>query len=214
MEKNILLNIVLCGVFTMSEQSMAQSPQGDKVNAESQKEWVILAHPDDVKKIRNIWKEFALLKDLKVESEKEKKELKRVMDFMAKPAENITLNDLKKLHRVRSIQVNRLGVFKYPYFHCRFTRKKGNMFFEKTSGSQRKSGIVLNDEPTQLVFLGAHTVNDNPQKEYSRLMTVPPSDRSHDIVGVFVKRAGKVFAIFSWESLATKRGLIEFYEFK
>ena len=66
----------------------------------------------------------------------------------------ITNQELLAYKRVRSIQVSNMGIFSYPYFACRFKRKDGKLFFEKISGSQRKSGYVYDYKPKSKVFLG------------------------------------------------------------
>lgn len=69
--------------------------------------------------------------------------------------------------RVRSIQIDaRDGIFSYPYFRCRFRNVDGKVFFEKTTGSQRKSGYVYQNGPESLAFLGGWSVNDDPQTFY------------------------------------------------
>lgn len=78
----------------------------------------------------------------------------------------ITNQELLAYRKVRSIQVGRLGIFSYPYFACRFRRKDGKIFFEKTSGSQRKSGYIYDNKPTSKVFMGGWSVNDDPQTVY------------------------------------------------
>ena len=79
----------------------------------------------------------------------------------------ISPDDMVGFRRVRSIQIDaRDGIFSYPYFNCRFKRVDGKMFFEKTSGSQRKSGYVYQNTPESLVFLGGWSVNDDPQTSY------------------------------------------------
>jgi len=51
----------------------------------------------------------------------------------------ITPKDMIGFRRVRSIQIDaRDGIFSYPYFNCRFKKADGKVFFEKTTGSQRK----------------------------------------------------------------------------
>lgn len=80
---------------------------------------------------------------------------------------SITPKDMIGLRRVRSIQIDaRDGIFSYPYFNCRFKKADGKVFFEKTTGSQRKSGYVYQNSPESLVFLGGWSVNDDPQTEY------------------------------------------------
>ena len=78
----------------------------------------------------------------------------------------ITNQELLAYKRVRSIQVRNMGIFSYPYFACRFKRKDGKLFFEKISGSQRKSGYVYDNKPNSKVFLGGWSVNDEPQTTY------------------------------------------------
>ena len=79
----------------------------------------------------------------------------------------ITPKDIIGFRRVRSIQIDaRDGIFSYPYFNCRFKEADGKVFFEKTTGSQRKSGYVYQNSPESLVFLEGWSVNDDPQTEY------------------------------------------------
>lgn len=75
--------------------------------------------------------------------------------------------DMIGFRRVRSIQIDaRDGIFSYSYFNCRFKKVDGKVFFEKTTGSQRKSGYVYQNSPESLVFLGGWSVNDDPQTGY------------------------------------------------
>lgn len=72
--------------------------------------------------------------------------------------------------KVRSLQVNRMGTFAYPWFDARIDRGQGTWLFAKTSGSQRRSGILLpHGDGRSLVFLGGTTVNDAPPVAYSRV---------------------------------------------
>ncbi len=85
----------------------------------------------------------------------------------------ITPKDMIGFRRVRSIQIDaRDGIFSYPYFNCRFKKADGKVFFEKTTGSQRKSGYVYQNSPESLVFLGGWSVNDDPQTEYGSTNSV------------------------------------------
>lgn len=86
---------------------------------------------------------------------------------------SITPKDMIGLRRVRSIQIDaRDGIFSYPYFNCRFKKADGKVFFEKKTGSQRKSGYVYQNSPESLVFLGGWSVNDDPQTEYGNTNSV------------------------------------------
>ena len=85
----------------------------------------------------------------------------------------ITPKDMIGFRRVRSIQIDaRDGIFSYPYFNCRFKKTDGKVFFEKTTGSQRKSGYVYQNSPESLVFLGGWSVNDDPQTGYGSTNSV------------------------------------------
>lgn len=85
----------------------------------------------------------------------------------------ITPEDMIGFRRVRSIQIDaRDGIFSYPYFNCRFKKIDGKVFFEKTTGSQRKSGYVYQNSPESLVFLGGWSVNDDPQTGYGSTNSV------------------------------------------
>lgn len=85
----------------------------------------------------------------------------------------ITPKDIIGFRRVRSIQIDvRDGIFSYPYFNCRFKKADGKVFFEKTTGSQRKSGYVYQNSPESLVFLGGWSVNDDPQTGYGSTNSV------------------------------------------
>lgn len=89
--------------------------------------------------------------------------------------------------RCRSLQVSvSLGVFTYPAFRCRIRLDEhGKPFFEKRTGSQRRSGYLYPDEAGRWVFLGGRTVNDEPQRPYSANAPEPDAGaRSHDSAGV------------------------------
>ncbi len=76
--------------------------------------------------------------------------------------------------RVRSLQVSTEAAYLYPFFKARFKKQPEGIFFEKTSGSQRCSGWIFPDLPTQYYFLGGATVNEDPQVPYSGLDPVQP----------------------------------------
>lgn len=79
----------------------------------------------------------------------------------------ISPKEMKGFKRVRSIQIDaRDGIFSYLYFNCRFMETNGKIFFEKTKGSQRKSGFIYQNGPASLIFLGGWSVNDDPQTAY------------------------------------------------
>jgi hypothetical protein len=68
--------------------------------------------------------------------------------------------------RCRSVQFSRQGAFGYPPFQCRIRATPAGLFFEKTSGSQRLSGLLYPDDAQHLVLLGSATANQDPQRSY------------------------------------------------
>jgi hypothetical protein len=68
--------------------------------------------------------------------------------------------------RCRNVQFSMTGAFGYPPFQCRIRATPDGLFFEKISGSQRLSGMLLPDDPQSLVLLAGATVNQEPQRRY------------------------------------------------
>lgn len=93
-------------------------------------------------------------------------ELPIVKELLNGASLDFSASELLTLRRVRSIQVNSRGIFSYPNFACRFKKIKGKIFFEKTAGSQRKSGYIYDNKPNSKVFLGGWSVNDEPRTSY------------------------------------------------
>lgn len=102
--------------------------------------------------------------------------------------------------RCRSLQVDvQLGIFTYRYFRCRFGRDAWSRpIFEKLTGSQRRNGYLYADQQGGWVFLGARTVNDEPQRQYSAILEdADDADREHDSVGVLHQlKDGRLRMIF------------------
>ena len=94
----------------------------------------------------------------------EKRDVEKLLNAKTYP---ISPKDMTGFKRVRSIQIDaRDGIFSYPYFNCQFKSIDGKIFFEKTKGSQRKSGFLYQNSPESLIFLGGWSVNDDPQTTY------------------------------------------------
>jgi len=180
---------------------------GQEMQPEAEKEWKIIAKASDhhVEDAAIMFLKKADASEDK--SAKEKATLKRLKELVSSPRLEITPKDLLKLKKVRSTQISSLGVFDYPYFNCRFKNTGSGVFFEKTSGSQRKSGIVFQDDNHSLIFLGASTVNQEAQREYSRFKR--GKDTQHDSAGVIIKR-GKTYLMI----IPGKKDSFEVYEFK
>lgn len=127
----------------------------------------------------------------------EKSDVEKLLNAKTYP---VTPEDMIGFRRVRSIQIDsRYGIFSYPYFNCRFKKSEGKVSFEKTTGSQRKSGYIYQNSPESLIILGGWSVNEDPQTEYGS---------SNSVVGT-VYRIGpkRVIMIFPADN-----GRIEIYE--
>ncbi|MEA9579253.1 DUF4893 domain-containing protein [Xanthomonas nasturtii] len=71
--------------------------------------------------------------------------------------------------KVRSIQVDHRFAYAYPYFKAEISRDACGYRFSKVSGSQRRSGTLypLAKDSREFAFLGASTVNDEPEGRYA-----------------------------------------------
>lgn len=76
--------------------------------------------------------------------------------------------DIVGAWRVRSLQVASGGVYAYPFFDARIDADACGYRFAKTSGSQRRNGVLhpVDGTPQRLAFLGAATINDAPPRDY------------------------------------------------
>ena len=90
-------------------------------------------------------------------------------ELAAAPALPLAAKEWLGQWRVRSIQGTRYGVFTYPWFKAQVVERDGKLFFEKTTGSQRRSGFLYAPkEGNEWVFAGGASVNEDPQVPYSR----------------------------------------------
>ncbi|KMM75728.1 hypothetical protein ACP93_09680 [Xanthomonas sp. NCPPB 1128] len=71
--------------------------------------------------------------------------------------------------KLRSIQVDPHFAYAYPYFKAEIRRDPCGYHLSKTSGSQRRSGTLypLAAGSHELAFLGASTVNSEPEAAYA-----------------------------------------------
>lgn len=93
-----------------------------------------------------------------------------VEELLGEDHQPLTPAQLTGEWRVRSIQGGRYGIFPYPWFKARVVERDHKLFFEKTSGSQRRSGWLLPPPGGKdaWYFVGGATVNEDPQVAYSR----------------------------------------------
>lgn len=76
--------------------------------------------------------------------------------------------DIRGRWRVRSLQYDGRNTYVYPFFDARIDGDDCGARFAKTSGSQRRTGVLypVEGDPDRLAFLGAATVNDDPPRNY------------------------------------------------
>ncbi|MGF1656236.1 MAG: DUF4893 domain-containing protein [Verrucomicrobiales bacterium] len=177
--------------------------------------WRDFAYPADQEAIE-LWRESlsaALANDSQPAPHYDVQELPFLRSLIEKPAaplpESITGD-----WQVRSIQVDQGFIVAYPWFKARIVEhpESGRLFFEKMTGSQRKSGFLdpslVKDE---LVFLGGATVNEDPQIEYSG-WSQADQRKDSDTAGVlFALEVGRLVMVLdardpgSWEVYELKR---------
>jgi hypothetical protein len=94
-----------------------------------------------------------------------------VEELLAEPHRPLTAAGLAGDWNVRSLQGGRYGIFPYPWFKARIELRDGRVFFEKLTGSQRRSGWLLPpaDGKGDWYFTGGATVNEDPQIPYSKV---------------------------------------------
>jgi hypothetical protein len=107
-----------------------------------------------------------------------------VEELLAEPHRPLTAAELTGDWKVRSLQGARYGIFPYPWFKARFEQRDGRVFFEKLTGSQRRSGFLLPpaDGKGDWYFVGGASVNEDPQVPYSK--AAGGSARDSDTVGL------------------------------
>ncbi|MGL4491134.1 MAG: DUF4893 domain-containing protein [Rhizobiaceae bacterium] len=90
--------------------------------------------------------------------------------------------DAKGNWKCRVIKVGgSLPITPYNWFKCRITEDEAGLFVEKISGSQRFTGRLYTKSETELVFVGAGHVNDDPQRSYGE-------DAEQDQVAIVTRR--------------------------
>lgn len=63
-------------------------------------------------------------------------------------------DELTQLTKVRSLQIQGNNIYGYSYFNCRFYWEVRSLCFDKTAGSQRKTGILQRVTNDKLVLDG------------------------------------------------------------
>lgn len=131
---------------------------------------------DQAKQNLQHWYDNADLADAEAEA------LALLKQALSAAPKTLEMSTLVGQWRVRSLQGASYGLFLYPYFKSSIRADgEGRYWFEKTTGSQRRSGHMYPDGD-RLVFLGTSTVNEDPQGIY-RAKTAP-GPAENETVGV------------------------------
>lgn len=94
--------------------------------------------------------------------------------------------DLHGPCRVRSIQVDSLSVYVYPFFDCSLTVNGEEVAFNKPTGSQRRLGRLGRETPDRMLFVGGSYDQDELARGYSDADAMP-EDVERDSVGYLFK---------------------------
>lgn len=177
-----ILPLLLCLLSASLSLANAQAPEKPAAPASATPQWTIdptgasaqklwPAHADE---LTHLIEKVKALHATGKKYDDQGKDRETVTKLLSEPLRQVPLKELKGDWRVRSLQGAMIGdtygVYIYPWFKARFVTKKNGLFFEKTTGSQRRSGYLhAPDAPgTAWIFAGGWSVNDDPQVPYSR----------------------------------------------
>jgi len=151
---------LLCECGAMEDESVVGTEEAD--------EWKALIRTTDREKLKNI---ISKVQNINNNLEPDDgiygiADASSVNNLVNADKLPISTSDLFEFTKVKSIQGGPYGIFMYDYFSCRFNEKGSKIFFQKTSGSQRKSGYMYRKDEYSFVFLGGSSVNDDPQTTY------------------------------------------------
>lgn len=129
--------------------------------------WMDIIHPQHAAQLDGMAERIFLTLKQDTAEEAGRKAAAKVRALMQRPCQRIEADELEGLWRVRSLQGSPGHHYAYPFFKARIVNRDGALFFEKISGSQRRSGFFYKHKPDEWVFLGGATVNEEPQVTYS-----------------------------------------------
>ncbi|MEQ9518227.1 MAG: DUF4893 domain-containing protein [Parvibaculum sp.] len=133
----------------------------------------------------------------------------RVMNTPTKPVDDAKLIGW---WACRTIKVGGkfAGLVVYSWFDCRISVRKGFLFLEKRSGSQRLSGRLYQDGPERRILLAAPTYNDEPQRDYSGPHGGITDPQIQDKLGVLQElEDGRLRLLFPWSVLESTYDILE-----
>jgi hypothetical protein len=132
-----------------------------------QPHWREIAWPQHINLVEEMRERILNNIDQPPPNDDSRKTIALVRELLAKKPMRISGDDIEGDWRIRSLQGSALGHFTYPFLKARIENLDGIFFFEKTTGSQRRSGALHRHLPDTMIFLGGRTVNDDPQVGYS-----------------------------------------------
>ena len=111
--------------------------------------------------------------------------------------------------RMRSLQVDSLGAYVYPYFPARIYREGQALVFDKDSGSQRHRGLMALASPDTVFFAGAlYYGYQEPRLHSAHMDPGTDADPSYDAIALVHKLApDHYFMAFNYDA-----GRFRFYE--
>jgi len=143
---------LLCECGAMEDESVVGTEEAD--------EWKALIRTTDREKLKNI---ISKVQNINNNLEPDDgiygiADASSVNNLVNADKLPISTSDLFEFTKVKSIQGGPYGIFMYDYFSCRFNEKGSKIFFQKTSGSQRKSGYMYRKDEYSFVFLGGEPI--------------------------------------------------------
>jgi hypothetical protein len=132
-----------------------------------QPHWREIAWPQHINLVEEMRERILNNIDQPPPNDDSRKTIAIVRELLDKKPMRISGDDIEGDWRIRSLQGSALGHFTYPFFKARIENLDGIFFFEKTTGSQRRSGALHRHLSDTMIFLGGRTVNDDPQVGYS-----------------------------------------------
>ncbi len=155
------------------------------------------AHQESIQLAREIAIELLDRMQGQYVNAKAREELKALLGASAQAIE---AHALAGRWRVRSLQASAEALFAYPYFNAEFQVDGDTLLFRKTSGSQRRSGrLYPYGDDRSWVFVGTATVNDEPEKTYSRLDARPLPEPFDSVGRLWILSADHAYFILDAE---------------
>lgn len=94
-------------------------------------------------------------------------EVRQLNDLLARPLVAFSDKDLTGNWQCRTMKLDTgLPLIVYGWFKCKVTDDGSGWMLRKTTGSQRTTGRLYDDDARRAIYLGSLSVNDDPVKPY------------------------------------------------